>query len=192
MNEEDQEERTRMMERVALAAQLLLLKRHRNPGVREWELKRVLGEDYRAVLAALSEKLSDLGLEVKEVDDGGTPRFLVTIRGRPPKGIEPALAGYRVDAVAALATAVAFVAAHGGKSPQQKIEEVLASKLSRTRARMLLQRFIDDGYLKAGPSGSLELGWRTAAEIDLKELSSRLISLSSERTSGPDSSSQPP
>jgi len=180
-------------EKVKKAAQLLLLRRHRAPGVREWELRKVLGEDYPAVLKALDEKLDALGLTVKEVEDEGKQRFLIVIKDKPPGELEPAIGSLNIDAVAALAMALSFITAHGGRAPPSELEDFLSTKISKGRARALLDRFAQDGYLKAGRGGAYEIGWRAKAEVDLDELARAIISFGSILGSASSSpSSRPP
>ncbi|HEV51356.1 MAG TPA: hypothetical protein ENO31_02325 [Thermoprotei archaeon] len=185
------EDKAKLEEKIKRASQLLFLRRHRNPGIGEWELRRVIGSDYRAVLKALDEKLDPLGLTVKEVEHEGKPRFLVTIKGNPPLELEPSLGWMRVDSLAGLAMALAFLTAHGGRAPPAEVESFLESKFPKRRARSLLTGFLEEGYLELGKGGAYEIGWRTKAEIDLAELARRIIS-SAPRTASSENPSQPP
>ncbi len=184
-------DRAKLDEKVKKASQLLFLRRHRAPGVREWELKKVVGDDYPAVLKALDEKLDSLGLTVKQVIDGGKPRFLIVTKGKPPGDLEPAMGGFKIDAVAALAMALVFLISHGGRAPPSEVESFLSGKFNPQRARTLLARFQDEGYLQTGKGGAYELGWRSKAEIDLGELANNIVS-SGSKTSFSKPSSQPP
>jgi hypothetical protein len=56
---------------VKKAAQLLLFRSHRIPGVKGWELKKALGEDYIEVIAVLNSMLDRLGSAKKSVDRKG-------------------------------------------------------------------------------------------------------------------------
>ncbi|MEM2965276.1 MAG: hypothetical protein QXE22_07510, partial [Candidatus Bathyarchaeia archaeon] len=51
-------------EKLKRAARLLLFKRGRKPGMKEWELKAELGKRYLDVLKDLNEILKELDLEV--------------------------------------------------------------------------------------------------------------------------------
>ncbi|MGC8601443.1 MAG: hypothetical protein ACP5GO_04620 [Thermoprotei archaeon] len=184
------EEKAQIEEKVKKASQLLFLRRHRNPGVSEWELKKVLGSDYRAIIKVLNEKLDSLGLTVKEVVHEGKPRFLITIKGKPSFDLEPSLGWMRIDSLAALAMALAFITAHGGRAPPTEVESFLEGKFARSRVRALIEAFLRDGYLELGKGGAYEVGWRSKAEIDLAELARRIIS-SEPRSAFSENLSQP-
>lgn len=51
------------------AIHLLMFRRGKMPGAREWELKEKLGRNYEQVLAQLNELLSELDLEIKKVSE---------------------------------------------------------------------------------------------------------------------------
>ena len=104
------------------AVHLLFFKHHRLPGVRGWELRRALGPEWLDVLEVLDSRLKPLDLEVRRVFEEtgeGRPeeaRYYITLRG----GVEQRTAktlGWRIDDIAGLAVAVAYIAARGGKAP---------------------------------------------------------------------------
>src|SRR5208337_5660854 len=51
------------------AMHLLIFKRGKMPGAREWELKEKVGKNYEQVLEQLNQLLSELDLEVKKVTE---------------------------------------------------------------------------------------------------------------------------
>lgn len=174
------------------AAQLLLYVHHRQPGVKGWELKKTLGADYPKVLKMLDNYLEKLDLQVKTVFEEGKPpenptseqldtaRFYVTLReGVTPK--EPKLIGWRIDDIAGLATAIAYIIAKKGKAPRKEVEDVLQEKLPSWRVDINLGRYIRAGYLAEDESGQLYLDWRTRAEVNEKALVDLLLGTESQK-----------
>ena len=165
--------------KVKRASQLLLFQHHRRPGVRGWELKRILGRDFTKVIELLNTRLDDLGLRVGVVYEGPEPQgkpteeeleraiFFVTLKGA--SSVET-LSGWRIDEVAGLAVAVAYIASRQGKAPRSEVERLLKAKFPEWRVEMNLDRYVRRGYLDGGEDGMLYIGWRSRAEIDQKML----------------------
>ncbi len=65
---------------------------------------------------------------------------------------------------------VAFLISKQGKSPRVDVEKTLAEKLPGWRAKMNIDRYIEQGYLGEDERGILFLDWRSRAEIDQKQL----------------------
>lgn len=171
-------------EKVRRALHLLLFRRGRRPGVRDWELRNRLGRDMDAVLTRVDQVLGDLDLTLKPVTDPGVVeeggvRYLAVLKGT----LEPAearLAGWRIDSLAGLAACLALVLAKQGRVPREDLEDLVAEKLGRWRTETLVDAFVRSGYLFEDESGLIALGWRTYAEVDLKELIARLLSTKAE------------
>jgi len=168
------------------ASHLLLYRHHKKPGVKGWELRRRLGADYPKVLEILDDHLENLDLQVKTVFEGeklaGEPtleqldkaRFYVTLRGgMTPK--ETKMMGWRIDDIAGLATAIAYILAKKGKAPREEIESLLRNKLPGWRVDINMNRYIRSGYLAEDENKQLYLDWRTRAEIDQKALVDLLL-----------------
>lgn len=164
--------------KVRRAAQLLLLKSHRLPGVKGWELKRSIGPDYVKALRALDSFLEQIGLCIKIVDDLGniltlnedesklsTSRFYVTLRD-PLRPSEVRTAGWSIDELAGLTVALASLISKGGKANRKDIEELLSEKFPAWKVHLHLSRYVKAGYLRE-EGETLTLGWRAYAEIDL-------------------------
>lgn len=167
------------------AAHLLLLQRHRAPGVKGWELKRSLGKDYVKIIELLDAELSRLDLKVKAVPEEGAPgeglgedpdraRFFIVTKSPPPAS-EAISAGWRIDDAAILAAALAYVVSRRGKAPRREVERLLMGKMPRWRVDLTLDRYIRFGYLLLDGDENLSIGWRTRAEIDQKALLSLLL-----------------
>lgn len=164
------------------AAQMIFYKRHREPGVKGWELRRRLGSDYPKVLQLLDEYLASLGLTVKTVfeEDGSPPenptidqldkaRFYVTLRDELRLG-DMKLVGWRIDDLAGLAVSLAYITSKGGKAPRKELEALLREKLPGWRVEMNLSRYLRLGYLIEDENEQLYIGWRARAEVDQKKL----------------------
>jgi len=166
------------------AAHLLLFKRGKMPGAREWELKMKLGRNYEEIVNQLNALLSDLDLEVRKIleepvsspmsltstSSGETEaRFLVGLKGSLTLR-EARMCGWRIDNLSALSVAISYLISKQGKAPRKDIEKLLAYKFGRWRAMTLVDVFIRSGYLNEDETGLLSLGWRTRAEVDLKSL----------------------
>ncbi|MEE9585624.1 MAG: hypothetical protein V3W09_01840 [Nitrososphaerales archaeon] len=169
------------------ASQLLLLQRHRSPGVKGWELKRALGKEYLKIIDVLRTELDRLGLEVKIVYDGSgkkaqeassedtdRARFFVVMKG-PLSQSEMVSSGWRIDDVAVLAATIAYINSRQGKAPRKQVEELLREKFPRWKVDMNLDRFVRRGYLLEGEDDMLYIGWRTRAEIDQKTLTNLIL-----------------
>ena len=168
------------------ATHMLFYKRHKKPGVKGWELKKVLGSDYPKVLKILDDHLKTLDLQVKTVFEEEktvekpTPeqldkaRFLVTLRGElTPK--EAKMIGWRIDDLAGLAITIAYIISQKGKTPRKEVEDLLRNKLPGWKVGQNIDRYIRYGYLTQDESGQLYLDWRTRAEVDEKALISMLL-----------------
>jgi len=174
------EEASAIDRRVRRAARLLFYKRHRQPGVRGWELRRALGSGYPRVVELLNQRLEGLDLQVSVVHETGTEeeqkeadldraRFYVTLRGSLSTS-DLVMSGWRVDDVAALTVAVALIASRGGKVARREVEAILRDKFPRWRVEQNLNRFVRLGYLVQDEHDVLFTGWRSRAEIDEKLL----------------------
>jgi hypothetical protein len=169
------------------AVHLLLFRRGKMPGAKEWELKEKVGKNYEQVLEQLSTLLSDLDLEIKKVtepssaqmaEDEGAPhmeeaRYYVTLKGS--LGLKEAkMIGWRIDNLAALSGAIAYIVAKQGKAPRDDLEKVIAQKYGRWKAATLVDVFLRTGYLEEDDAGVTSLGWRTKSEVNLPALMTKM------------------
>jgi hypothetical protein len=167
-----------LREKVARAAQLLLFRRHMQPGVKAWELKRDLGRNYLEVIKVLDVELGKLGLTVKKVEGGeegsDSDRYFVTMRGHPAVS-EARTFGWRIDDMAILSVVLSYILSKQGKAPLKEVERVLEEKFPRWKVEQDVDRFIRRGYLEEDDEGVLYIGWRTRAEVDQKALLGLLL-----------------
>jgi hypothetical protein len=173
--------------KIKRAIHMLFYQRHKKPGVKGWELRKVLGSDYPKVLKILDDYLKNLDLQVKTVFEEEKPveeptledldkaRFYVTLRGElTPK--EAKMVGWRIDDLAGLAITIAYVISKKGKVARKEVEELLRDKLPGWRVDLNIDRYIRYGYLTQDESEQLYLDWRTRAEVDEKALIDMLLS----------------
>jgi hypothetical protein len=169
------------------AVHLLLFRRGKLPGAREWEFKEKVGKNYEQVLAQLNELLSELDLEIKKVTDkrseeltaeGEHPgleeaRYFVALKGT--LGLKEAkMIGWRIDNLAALSASVAYLVSKQGKAQREDVEKLLGQKFGRWKAITLVDIFLRTGYLEEDDVGTMSLGWRTRAEVDLRALMTKM------------------
>jgi di/tripeptidase len=159
------------------ATHMLFYKKHHKPGVKGWELRKTLGSDYPKVLKLLDEHLKTLDLQVKTVfeeekkvekptlEQLDRARFLIALRGElAPK--EAKMIGWRIDDLAGLAIAIAYIISKKGKAPRKEVEELLHEKLPGWKVGLNIDRYIRYGYVTQDENEQLYLDWRTRAEID--------------------------
>ena len=169
------------------AVHLLLFRRGKMPGAKEWELKEKVGKNYAQVLEQLGTMLSELDLEIKKVTEPSSgrmvetdgppqadePRYYVTLKGT--LGLKEAkMIGWRIDNLAALSGAIAYLVAKQGKAPREDLERVVAQKYGRWKAATLIDIFLRTGYIEEDDAGVTSLGWRTKSEVNLPALMTKM------------------
>ena len=184
-NKEATQTQTFYSDKLKRAMHLLLFRRGKMPGAKEWELKEKVGKNFEQVLKQLNQLLSELDLEIRKVKErtpayasqDGTPadesRYYITLKGT--LGLKEAkMIGWRIDNLAALAATVALLMSKQGKAPREDLEKLLANKFGRWKSVTLVDIFLRTGYLEEDDAGVISLGWRTQSEIDLKALMTRM------------------
>ena len=184
-NREATQTQTFYSDKLKRAMHLLLFRRGKMPGAKEWELKEKVGKNFEQVLEQLNQLLSELDLEIRKVKErtpayatqDGIPadesRYYITLKGT--LGVKEAkMIGWRIDNLAALAATVALLMSKQGKAPREDLEKLLANKFGRWKSVTLVDIFLRTGYLEEDDAGVISLGWRTQSEIDLKALMTRM------------------
>lgn len=184
-NKEATQTQTFYSDKLKRAMHLLLFRRGKMPGAKEWELKEKVGKNFEQVLEQLNQLLSELDLEIRKVKErtptyatqDGIPadesRYYITLKGT--LGLKEAkMIGWRIDNLAALAATVALLMSKQGKAPREDLEKLLANKFGRWKSVTLVDIFLRTGYLEEDDAGVISLGWRTQSEIDLKALMTRM------------------
>jgi hypothetical protein len=189
MTETDTETQTKSFysDKLKRAVHLLFFRRGKMPGAKEWELKEKVGKNYEQVLEQLNTILTDLDLEIKKVTEPSSgqmaenegalqmeePRYYVTLKGS--LGLKEAkMIGWRIDNLAALSGAIAYIVAKQGKAPREDVEKVVAQKYGRWKATTLVDIFLRAGYLEEDDAGVMALGWRTKSEVNLPALMTKM------------------
>ena len=172
--------------KVKKATQMLFYKRHQKPGVKGWELHKVLGSDYPKVLDLVEDYLKPLDLQVKTVfEEEKTPekptieeldkaRFFVALSSGTVT--KDKLMGWRIDDLAGLAITISFIISKKGQAARKDVEKMLGEKMPNWKIGLNLDRYIRYGYLTQDEQGQLFLDWRTRAEVDQKALIDMLLS----------------
>jgi len=184
-NKEATQTQTFYSDKLKRAMHLLLFRRGKMPGAKEWELKEKVGKNFEQVLEQLNQLLSELDLEIRKVKErtpayatqdgipGDESRYYITLKGT--LGLKEAkMIGWRIDNLAALAATVALLMSKQGKAPREDLEKLLANKFGRWKSVTLVDIFLRTGYLEEDDAGVISLGWRTQSEIDLKALMTRM------------------
>ena len=172
--------------KVKRATQMLFYKRHQKPGVKGWELHKVLGSDYPKVLDVLDDYLKPLDLQVKTVfeeekapekptlEELDRARFFVALRG--DLSVKDKLMGWRIDDLAGLAITISFIISKKGQAARKDVEKLLSEKMPNWKIGLNIDRYIRYGYLTQDDNAQLFLDWRTRAEVDQKKLIDMLLS----------------
>lgn len=181
--------------KVRRASQLLLIQRHRTPGVKGWELRKILGKNYGKIIELLNDELNPLGLKVKTVLEEGdldskpTPeeleraRYFIVFKD-PPTPSDVATGGWRIDDLSVLAASLAYIISRRGKAPRKEVEKLLREKFPKWKVVFNLDRYVRRGYLLEDKEALLYIGWRTRAEIDSKTLLNLILSSPSDTGDG--------
>jgi len=183
MEKKRKEEEEIPREKIKRAARLLIFKKHKLPGVRGWELKKILGKNYLRIIEVLKDELEDLGLTIKVLFEDESKKdfdnaiFFVVLKEHP-SFIETRASGLRIDELAAFAATLAYIMARGGKAPLKEIEKMLERKLIRPRVSQAIDKMVRMGYIDVDEKGIVRISWRTQVEIDRKTLMDLLLSKS--------------
>lgn len=168
-------------DKIKTAVHLIFFKRGKKPGAKEWELKEKLGKNYIEVLNQLNEFLNELDLEVVKVECENEffsekPEFRYIARLKGSLNLtEGKLCGWRIDNLAALAASLSYLISNQGKVLRSDLEKILGDKIGRWKAASLIDSFIKAGYLNEDEEKIISIGWRTKAEVNLKELMKNIM-----------------
>lgn len=178
---EEEKDIEKIRDKMERAAQLILFQRHREPGAKSWELKKTLGKKYPEIVDMLDQELQKLGLTIKEIEEGEDKptRYYATMKGHPR--LSDRTFGWRIDDMASLTIALAYIQSKRGKAPTDEVKDLLQEKLPKWRVDRNINRFTKMGYLSED-DGMLYTDWRTRAEIDQKEMLEQLLSKEIEET----------
>lgn len=176
-----------------ILSRLLFFRRHRYPGVKDWELEKYLGRRYMDVIEEFNKYIEPLGLEVvwKDIEMGDRRWRHFYVRPRFESiPIDIKAHGWSIEDMATLSVALSMIIAGGGKALRRDIEEILSRKISKYKVVRSLGRLIRANYL-VEEGEHIKIGLRSILEIDMDKLSTLIISTSGkgDETSRGDSSS---
>ncbi len=157
-----------MKDKLKKAAALLLFKRHKYPGAKEWELRKYLGEHYEEILKVLEEDLEPLGLQIKCIEEGDTKHYAVVVKDEKLTR-EIKTYGWRIDEMAVLAVSLSYILSRGGKAAEKDLIDIISNKIARWRVERAIEKFIRLGYLER-EDDSLKIGLRSKIEFNLERL----------------------
>ncbi len=111
----------------------------------------------------LDKQLQTLDLQVTRVLDDpniidpdqtqlADARYYITMRGSIDQKAAKTI-GWRVDDIAGLAVAIAYIISKQGKAPRTDVEKILQEKLPGWRVKMSIDRYISAGLPRRGRQG---------------------------------------
>lgn len=176
----DEEEKVEAIrDRMERAAQLIMFKRHREPGAKSWELKKAVGKKYPEIVDMLDEELQKIGLTIKKIgEEKDKPtRYYATMKDHPR--LSDRTFGWRIDDMAILTIILSYIQSKRGKAPTEEVKEILHEKFPKWRVEKNINRFSKMGYISED-EGMIYMDWRARAEIDQKEMLKQLLSKEAE------------
>lgn len=172
---EEEERVEEIRNRMGRAAQLIMFKRHREPGAKSWELKKALGKKYPEIVDMLDQELQKIGITIKKIgEDKDKPtRYFATMKDTPR--LSDRTFGWRIDDMAILTVIISYIQSKRGKAPVDEVKEILQEKFPKWKIEKNINRFSKMGYISED-EGMLYMDWRARAEIDQKEMLKQLLS----------------
>lgn len=183
---EPSSEEKELKEKARRALSALLIQRRFQPGLKGWELKRLLGRNYLEVLKLAENEAAALGLKVVAVPDEEDEKDpdrarYVLVSKAPLKDRE--LGGWlRMEEAAGLALILSQLYVRNGTAPKRLLVEPLRQKLPAWRVEQIVSKLVRLGYLDEDGE-FLKVGWRSKVEVNRDEL---LTSILSKRSEGQD------
>ena len=157
----------------------LLHQRHFQPGLKGWELKRLLGRSYLDVMKLTESMAGDLGLKLVAVPDEEDEKDpdkarYVLVTKEPLKDRE--MGGWlRMEESASLAILLSQLYVRSGSAPRRLLEDSIKEKLPGWRVAQIMGKLIRLGYIYED-GDFLKIGWRSKVEVDRDELLTSILS----------------
>jgi hypothetical protein len=162
----------------------LLMQRHFQPGLKGWELKRILGRGYLDVLRLVDDLASEIGLKLVAVPDeedekdADKARYVLVTKA-PLRDKE--MGGWlRMEEAASLAILLSQLFVRAGAAPRRVLEDTIKEKLPAWRVEQVVNKLVRTGYLEED-GDYLKVGWRSKVEIDRDELLTSILSKQEEK-----------
>jgi hypothetical protein len=179
LTQDQDNEAKELKEKALKGLTTLLYQRHFQPGLKGWELKRLLGRGYADVLRLTDEMAADLGLKlvaVPDVEDEKDPdkaRYVLVMKA-PLKDKE--LGGWlRMEESASLAILLSQLYVRAGSAPRRLLEDMIKEKLPAWRVAQIMNKLVRLGYIEED-GDFVRIGWRSKVEIDRDELLTSILS----------------
>ncbi|HVP22688.1 MAG TPA: hypothetical protein VMS77_02100 [Conexivisphaerales archaeon] len=183
MTQEEDKAARELKEKALKGLTTLLYQRHFQPGLKGWELKRLLGRNYVDVLRLTDALASDLGLKlvaVPDEDDEKDPdkaRYVLVTKA-PLRDRE--MGGWlRMEEAASLAIMLSQLFLRAGSAPRKPLEDSIKEKLPAWRVQQIMNKLVRLGYLEED-GDFIKVGWRSKVEIDRDELLTSILSKQAE------------
>jgi len=188
MAEEQNKEVQEVKEKALKGLNYLLYQRHFQPGLKGWELKRLLGRGYLEVLKVTGAMAADLGLKLVAVPDeedekdADKARYVLVAKA-PLKDRE--LGGWlRMEEAASLAIILSQLFVRTGSAPRRLLEDAIKEKLPGWRVQQIMNKLVRLGYLEED-GDYLKVGWRSKVEIDRDELLTSILARQGDTSGAP-------
>lgn len=188
MSQEQDKELQEFKEKALKGLTTLLYQRHFQPGLKGWELKRLLGRSYLDVLKLTESLASDFGLKlvaVPDEEDDKDPdkaRYVLVTKS-PLKDRE--LGGWlRMEEAASLAIILSQLYVRTGSAPRRLLEDSIKEKLPGWRVQQIMNKLVRLGYIEED-GDYLKVGWRSKVEIDRDELLTSILSKQADASKPP-------
>jgi hypothetical protein len=188
MTEEQDKAESEVREKALKGLTTLLYQRHFQPGLKGWELKRLLGRNYLDVLKLTESMASDLGLKLVAVPDEEDEKDpdkarYVLVTKAPLKDRE--MGGWlRMEEAASLAIVLSQLFVRAGSAPRRLLEDSIRQKLPAWRVQQIMNKLVRLGYLEED-GDFVRVGWRSKVEVDRDELLTSILSKQADSSSPP-------
>lgn len=179
MTQEPDKDLAEIKEKALKGLTTLLYQRHFQPGLKGWELKRLLGRSYLDVLKLTESLASEFGLKLVAVPDEEDEKDpdkarYVLVTKAPLKDRE--LGGWlRMEEAASLAILLSQLFVRAGSAPKRLLEDTIKEKLPAWRVQQIMNKLVRLGYLEED-GDFIRVGWRSRVEIDRDELLTSILS----------------
>ncbi len=179
VTQEQNKDTQELKEKALKGLTTLLYQRHFQPGLKGWELKRLLGRSYLDVLKLTDSLASEFGLKLVAVPDEEDEKDpdkarYVLVTKAPLKDRE--LGGWlRMEEAASLAILLSQLFVRAGSAPKRLLEDTIKEKLPAWRVQQIMNKLVRLGYLEED-GDFIRVGWRSRVEIDRDELLTSILS----------------
>ena len=156
----------------------LLVQRRNVPGAKGFELRRIIGTKYPFIANLLNKELETFGLKINIVFQGKVENptlqdydrahfYIVT---SDPLVSTPLKGQFNMEELSALSASILYLVSKNNRCSYEDLMNFLNKKISKTKSKRYLDKFIKKGYLEIDENDTIKLGWRTYAEVEIETL----------------------